>query len=343
MPRPRDRRGACARRRISWLAALLALSAGAAAGSPASARLRLVAVGGEPYAPLDRVATFYGMRLSAQGARATRLHSAWSTLDVTHESRRAALNGTTLWLHAPARGLRGAPRAAVSAADLDTVLDPLLRSADHLGRYRCRTILLDPGHGGRDHGATGIGGLREKDVALDLARRVRLRLVNRGYRVHLTRDADREVSLAGRVAEARRVRADLLVSLHLNAASAPSAHGVETFVLTAQGQPSTHESRPPRSANSAFPGLAHVAASTALGFEVQHALRRHTGAADRGLRRARYQLLRDAPCPAILVECGFVSNPSEASRLRTSAYLDRIADGIAEGIAAYDRRTRAAR
>jgi N-acetylmuramoyl-L-alanine amidase len=201
---------------------------------------------------------------------------------------------------------------------------------------RPSVVVLDPGHGGRDTGAIGGGGLLEKTVALDLARRVERKLRGSGLKVRLTRKRDRTVDLRTRTTLAAKWGGGLFVSVHLNASVNRSAAGIETYALAVPGLPSTaSDSGDP----TPFPGHAHNGGNIFLAYCLHRALLSGTGAADRGIRRARFQVLREAPCPAALVECGFVSNRIEESRLATAVFRDEIAEAIARGIRAYVSRT----
>ena len=147
----------------------------------------------------------------------------------------------------------------------------------------------------------------------------------------MTRERDEFLKLEERAALAAWVKADLMVSIHLNSAENRDARGIETFVLAGEGQASTYGG----SRRAHAPGNKHNAGNSALGFQLQRALVEKTAAYDRGLRRARFIVLRNAPCPAALVECGFLSNPDEEALIMQGEYRDRIARGIANGILRY--------
>jgi N-acetylmuramoyl-L-alanine amidase len=215
-----------------------------------------------------------------------------------------------------------------------------------------RTIVLDAGHGGRDPGAAGPDGLVEKDVTLDLARRLQERLVRWGFRVVMTRDGDETVELSERAARADAARADVFVSLHVNASPRPSRSGVETYVLDASDE--RHSDVVAARENGVAPEEAGELQRTLAQFRVTEVsqrsslLARHVqGAVVRGLR-ARYGAAEDlgvkkgpfyvlflSSMPAILVEVGFVTNPEDAERLADDAHRDLLADRIASGLMAY--------
>lgn len=216
-----------------------------------------------------------------------------------------------------------------------------------------RVIVLDPGHGGRNPGAKGPTGLRESDVALSIARRVRhsLRRMLPDADVIMTRDDDHDVSLEERAAIANAVRADLFVSIHLNAShSAEDRGGVSTFVLD-----TTNDAAALRLAARENGGLEQdvtdlqvilaslyrddqVARSTALAQAVQDETLRGGRTVlpqleSRGVKRALFYVLVGATMPAILVEASFITRPDEEEALRTDAYRAALADGIARGVA----------
>ena len=295
--------------------------------------LRVVAMGGERYVALRDLAVLYGYDLRMPPGRRVYLRSRWSNLEFEVDSRQARVAGTIVWLHAPVRKVFG--RWSVAETDALKVLDPMLAFTDDLARRSYDVVVLDPGHGGADRGARGRRGVEEKRVTLDVAKRVRRHLAREGIRVYLTRETDKTMALDDRCKIAAQRKANVLVSIHLNAAPNSRAGGVETYVLTAAGYPSTAAGTggaAPRTQTSAH---AHNEANTLLGFFLQRALVRETGLSDRGLRRARFLVLRNAPCPAALVECGFVSNRDEEEKLLMADFREAIARAIARGVLDY--------
>lgn len=249
---------------------------------------------------------------------------------------------------------KGQPRAARTGA----------------ARPPARVVVLDPGHGGVETGAVGPGGLAEKDLALDLARRIRALLEkNGGLTVVLTREDDRLVSLEERTAIANHNRAELFVSIHLNSSPATAAYGAETYFLSADAtddeartlaalenrvfDPTGEPAPPARSAEGAAPNeldlilwdLAqneYLAESARLAESVQRELNLLAGTRDRGVRQAPFAVLMGATMPAILVEVGFLSNPAEEARFRDEAYRQKVADAIGRAVLDYLERVRSA-
>ncbi len=171
-------------------------------------------------------------------------------------------------------------------------------------------IVVDPGHGGSDAGAIGIGGLREKDINLDVSLQVAQILEQNGIQVVLTRRDDRDVELEPRTVMANRVNADLFVSIHANAIdmSRPDVNGIETYYY-----------------ESGRNLAEYIHRSILESFDVS----------DRGVRRARFYVLRHTNMPAVLVEMGFVTGRDDARILADPAQRQRMAQAIARGILRY--------
>jgi N-acetylmuramoyl-L-alanine amidase len=242
--------------------------------------------------------------------------------------------------------------AALDQADVPPVpVPPRAVAADALA-LPVRRVVVDPGHGGADAGASGAGGLVEKDVALDIALRVRQLLAERHVDVVLTRTADTTLSLKERAAAANAARGDIFVSIHLNAFEPAPARGVETYYLGAGEGPATDAIAALENAHSGY-SLADMRAlldtiyadarrdqSRRLAGAVQRALvtRLRTGdrgLADRGVKTAPFLVLVATDMPAILAEVSFLSNAAEAERLATPAHRQTIAEALASGIRAF--------
>jgi N-acetylmuramoyl-L-alanine amidase len=225
------------------------------------------------------------------------------------------------------------------------------------GPESLRTIVIDPGHGGHDAGAVGPAGLQEKELALDISRRVAALLQEElGVRVVLTRARDQFVGLRERTALANRERADLFVSIHVNAAPVGAAAGTETYFLSneatdgAARRAAEYENRliagDPRArggsdvVRSILWDLAQSdfqQESSRMAEALQNSLDRALRRPSRGVKQAPFYVLGGAAMPAVLVEIGFISNPQEEERLRDDGYRDRIARALAAGVAAYKR------
>jgi N-acetylmuramoyl-L-alanine amidase len=173
---------------------------------------------------------------------------------------------------------------------------------------RGMTIVVDPGHGGKDHGAPGRHSV-EKSHALDISLRLRRNLQARGANVLMTRETDNFISLQGRVDFANQRRADLFVSVHINASANHSSGGTESFYYTSISQ--------------------------SLAREVQKELLKATGRPNRGIHQRRLYVVRHTWMPSILTETAFISNSKEEALLRDPNFRERVARGIAQGVSNY--------
>ncbi len=247
----------------------------------------------------------------------------------------AVLNGVGLRLLYPVINRNGIP--FLSQLDAQTTLRPLLYPSKYPPNARIRTIYLDPGHGGKDPGFQ-VGSRDEKKFTLLLAEELREQLTRAGFKVSLTRTRDTDVELPVRPELANRHRADLFVSLHFNAfpASPSSASGIEVYCLTPAGAPSSNAQGQGAGAGW-FPGNQNNDKNVLLAYQVQKSLTQSLGAGDRGLRRARYWVLRDAMMPAILIEGGYMSHPVEGKKIFDAAYRRQMARAITDGILSYKR------
>ncbi|MCA0244237.1 MAG: N-acetylmuramoyl-L-alanine amidase [Proteobacteria bacterium] len=229
--------------------------------------------------------------------------------------------------------------------------------AERRQAQRLIIVALDPGHGGEDPGAIGPTGLREKDVVLAIARMLREELnQQRNLRVYLTRDADFFVPLHERVRKARRVQADLFVSLHADAFFKPEARGASVFALSPKGATSA-AARWMAERENAADGVGGVNVQTAdaqvmrtlldmsttaqikdslkLGREVLGRIGRVGTLHKRDVEQAGFAVLKAPDIPSILVETAFISNPEEEDRLRDKDYRQQLVQAIAAGIKRY--------
>ena len=313
----------------------LGLGIGLALPAPATAQVRTlkaVTLAGKRYVALKDLAAMYGLPLTMPGGKTLLIRGQYTTLQFAADSRQAVINGGQVWLHAPITKVRGL--WSISDADAQYVVDPLVRPSAYLGARGARTVVLDPGHGAKDPGAISRTGYREKDLALDIALRAKAHLAAAGINVVMTRDTDRFWELEDRPFLAARGGGDAFVSIHLNTASTRTVQGVETFVTAAENYPPTAAAklvgRYPAVPNNRFNH-----SNMALGNQIQRSVVNITRAQDRGVKRARFIVLRDSAMPAALVECGFLSNPQEEQRISTTSYRETLALGIAQGILNY--------
>ncbi len=180
-------------------------------------------------------------------------------------------------------------------------------------------IVIDPGHGGKDLGThSKQPRYREKELTLTTAKLVANVLQKLGYRVLFTRTTDLFVGLDERAIFANKESADLFVSIHFNSAPNKQAHGIEVYFYDI---PSDDPERPKSSkklAQATMDGIVHL-----------------TQAASRGVRHGNFAVIRETKMPAILVECGFLTNEEEMAKLLSKEYLKQLARGIAQGVHTY--------
>jgi N-acetylmuramoyl-L-alanine amidase len=216
------------------------------------------------------------------------------SLEVRMDHRESVLYGHKLFLGEPPRMSQG--RVWFAGSDVDRLLRPILLGDGLQDRPPVRTVAIDAGHGGHDNGTRNPAlQLVEKDLTLDVARRLSALLEARGYAVIMTRTDDTFIPLEER--PRRAVGADLFISIHFNGVGKKSVTGTETYVLSKAGQASTGVSLPFDGDTSVRPGNRWDAPSAVFGFEVQRRMVAAFDTEDRGLKYARFAVLLDLPCP----------------------------------------------
>ncbi len=226
-------------------------------------------------------------------------------------------------------------------------------SLAHLFGLSVKTIVIDAGHGGRDPGATGAGGLKEKDVTLDVARRLRKRLEKYpNYRILMTRDKDVKISTRDRVAFANAQKADLFISIHVNSLLKGQLAIIETFYFGAQADEESlllaeAENQGSEYLMAEFKGMIKKIGDTfkqqeskALATFIQDSLYRNLKKqndrlANRGTKMAPFIVLLGADMPSVLAEITCISNPGEEKKLATASYRETFAQHLESGIVAY--------
>lgn len=215
-----------------------------------------------------------------------------------------------------------------------------------------RTIVIDPGHGGREVGAVGPGGLMEKDVTLEISRKLADSLARTtGARVVLTRDDDSVVSLDQRTALANQYQADLFLSVHMNAAVVSHARGSETYFLSLEATDEHARTAAERenASSSAVPAAggdlqlilwdlaqqSYLDESSRFAQAIQEELNAATGVANRGVKQAPFKVLIGATMPAALVEVGFISNAEEEAKLQSADFQSTMIDAITRAVVRY--------
>lgn len=263
-----------------------------------------------------------------------RLKSEWTTIDFTVHDADIQLNRLRVFLGEPVVAHRGS--LYIGRRDAEQFLSTILRPA-RSPVPRLKTIVIDAGHGGHDPGNQNSRlKLQEKRMTLDVAKRLERLLRADGYRVVQTRKTDRYVDYDARTKLIAKSGADLFISIHFNGFKNASVAGTETYILTPRYQRSSPQAeRDRKMTTTAYPGNRHDHWNTLLGYSMHRQLVERLGHPDRGLKRFRYRVLRDATCPAVLVEAAFLSNDAEGRKVATPAYREKIAASIAAGVKAH--------
>ncbi|HUP46328.1 MAG TPA: N-acetylmuramoyl-L-alanine amidase [Thermoanaerobaculia bacterium] len=255
--------------------------------------------------------------------------------------------GDAYRLENPFRIVLDLRRAATTSVPAPVMPQPGIRRRTEPAGIR--TIVIDPGHGGKEVGAVGPTGVMEKDVALHVARKLAGALQSRlGARVILTREDDSIVSLDQRTALANQYRADLFLSVHMNAAVVKDARGSETYFLSleASDELARRAAETENAAGGSGDGdlqlilwdLAHqeyLQESSRFAQAIQEEMNRATGVRNRGVKQAPFKVLLGATMPAALVEIGFITNPEEESKLQSSAFQDMMVEAIVRAVERY--------
>ena len=286
---------------------------------------------GRDYVPLANVGAFYQLGPLQQSGNSLTLRTANRSLRGQVGSPEFYINNLKFILSYPVAEVGGQP--VISRMDLTKLLEPVLRPSRIQNSGNVDTILLDPGHGGHDAGAMSLFGA-EKNYALDVALRARDLLRAGGFRVYMTRSSDRFVPLEERAAMASRLPNALFISIHFND-SKNGASGVETFTLAPRGVPSMAADGPALLDEFPCAGNARDAENIALACATHATLVCNSAMFDRGIKRARFVVLRDSATPGVLIEGGFLSNPVDARRIATSSYRQQMAASILQAIQNY--------
>lgn len=245
------------------------------------------------------------------------------------------------------------PQATVPTPPVKTKPPAVLGTPNKLNRQP--VIMIDPGHGGEDPGAIGPSGLREKDVVLAIGREVKKILDSYGYKTYMTRNEDIFIPLGVRVAKARKLKADLFISIHADAFTNPSARGTGVYALNPKGATSAAAKYLAQTQNAAdsiggvnyssdknvnntlfdLTQTATINDSLKLGKDVLNQLAKinnlHKGSVD----QANFAVLKAPDIPSILVETAFISNPTEERLLSGNDFRKKVANSIANGIKVY--------
>lgn len=309
------------------------------------------------YVPVAALVKAYGLNDFRQEGSLFIFSSPRCRLEIQPGSREVIINGQAVRISAPADWVDGKLAVPIYlaiqklSARLSALTGPVLQDSESSAR-----IVLDPGHGGGDPGAGGEGGVKEKDVVLEITRLVKGFLEVKGYQAILTRSGDVFVPLRQRTGLANRDRADIFVSIHANAAFNNLARGTETFYYAPATDSSARklallenavlkleagEGGEGEELNNPGEGddnyRRRLVKSIKLARKIQEKLAAVSPGPDRGVKAAEFYVLKYTEMPSVLVETGFISNHHEGSLLSDLDYQEKLAGAIARGIDDYLR------
>src|SRR5438445_8552014 len=295
---------------------------------------QIIRVSGQDYLSVENISRFYGLPAGVVGAgEKIRFETIKNPLEFVSGSRETMINGARSWLCFPLIEQGG--KYLVSRTDVAKTIEPLVRPHRVANVGKVETIVLDPGHGGHDKGQVSRYGY-EKDFVLDAARKLRPLLQAKGLRVMMTREGDYFVPLEVRAQIANAARNSIFVSIHFNATNDdPNATGFEIFSFTPRGAPSTSDGTAAASSVNVQPGSSVDAQSLALSACIYHSVLGHLREYDRGIKRARFAVLRLTKVPAVLIEGGFLTERGESKLISNKDWRAKLAGAIGIGIENY--------
>ena len=300
----------------------------------AAVEWQVIKVNGHDYLSVDNISKFYGLpaEVVPSGAK-IQANTADHPLEFINGSREAVINGARSWLCFPVIEQDG--KYLVTRTDVAKTIEPLVRPHRVADLGKIETVVLDAGHGGYDKGQMSRYGA-EKDFALDVARKLRPLLQAKGLRVIMTREGDYFVPLEVRAKIANSARNSIFVSIHFNATNDdPNATGFEIFSFTPRGAPSTSDANVNARSFNAQPGSSVDAQSMALSACIYHSVLGQLREYDRGIKRARFAVLRLTKVPAVLIECGFLTERGESKLISNKDWRAKLAGAIGIGIESY--------
>ena len=311
--------------------AALALSVGECVTVARGADWTIIKYQGRDHVTLQNVAQFYGLDGAQRVTNNFSLGGGLNRLRGAVGSNELYINNLKFILSYPVEEVNGQP--IVSRMDLAKIIEPVLRPSKIKGAENIDTIVLDPGHGGHDNGAMSFWG-NEKTYALDVALRAKPLLEEMGLKVYLTRSTDVFIPLEDRVRFANQFHNALFIAIHFNSGGA-AASGIETYTLAPRGVPSMMADGPSISDLQPCAGNARDAENIALACATHASLIAHSQVYDRGIKRARFVVIRDITVPGVLIEGGFLSNPDDARKIAAVPYRQNMAQCIATAVRNY--------
>ncbi len=293
----------------------------------------LIQIDGRDYVSVDSMKKFYKFTKLTEEGKTVILENKKVEMRLAVDGKECLMNRVKfIFSH---KIQKVGKKTYVSRMDLAKLIDPVLRPKYIKNAGSFRTVIIDPGHGGKDPGATNSIG-KEAEYNLKVAAQVRQKLEAKGFRVIMTRTNDKFLSLQQRVDLANAVKENaIFVSIHFNSGGS-HARGIETFTLSPPGVahygrgvvPSDNKQQTGNQNDSA-----NIALATAVHGTILRRVQKYT--LDRGIKRARFSVLSGVKHPAILLEGGFMSHQYEARLIDNAAYQNSLATGVVEAIAKY--------
>ena len=303
-----------------------------AAIQAASAQWNITLHEGRRYVPIEDVTTFYKLNPPQIDGNSFTLTGQGRTIRGSAGGREVLINNVKYVLCFDMVSKGG--KFLISAMDVTKIIEPVMRPGKIKDAAAVRTVILDAGHGGHDSGAKGPLGA-EKDAVLDVVLRAKKLLEENGYNVRLTRMTDVFIPLENRPAMANKYPNAVFVSVHFNKSNVGGASGIETYALAPRGVPSMDEEHLSYSDYKPYPGHQRDSENIALATAMHSSLLRHLRLYDRGIKRARFVVIRDIDIPGVLLEGGFMNHPLDSRQIAGAAYRDAFASAILEGVNRY--------
>ena len=308
------------------------------------------------YIPLLRFSNYYSLDLNWDlVSQRIELQKDETSIVMRPNSSFILVNGQAITLEHPVEYRGGSAYIPVESAAF--ISEKIFELPEKLvpppKRHAIQTVVIDPGHGGKDPGAVGRYGTREKDVVLDISKRLKRHLEERGLKVYLTRDKDVFIPLYKRAKIAESKNADLFISVHANASRYRRAKGFEVYYLSEATDDNARALAAAENASLDFEEnnisrdkssmttvwdmklTENRRQSKDLAYYICNITSDNLGMRNRGVKGARFAVLKGAMMPAVLVEVGFLTNRREESKLKQTSFRDKIANAVSRSIAAY--------
>ncbi len=295
-------------------------------------------IAGRAYVSLDEVARKLQLKYRTQpDGKAASLYTRDRALSFYENRNECILNAYKVSLGSPVLSYK--KRLWITKQDFEYTLLAMLAPKHFYPRPKAYHIVLDPGHGGKDQGTQNTTlKLKEKQMTLDVALRLERILKKKGFKVSLTRRSDTFIPLAQRTEKANALKADVFISIHFNAVGGNVTQhikGIETYILPGKNQPSSGRAILEAIDQQTYPGNSQNAWNAFLAYCLHTQVVKDLKNLDRGIKKARFAVLKDLSCPGVLVECGFLSNLEEAQYIANQAHREKLALALAEGILRY--------